>query len=77
MCGGLTMRTSRPYALCHQSSNGAEVSIAPQPSTHTHAPSGARNPQNDTALAFASGVPRKVVCSASNPELRPASSPPP
>src|SRR5256885_12009280 len=25
MCGGLTIFTSSPYALCHQLSNGAEV----------------------------------------------------
>ena len=40
--------------------------MAPQPRTHTHAPSGARNPQNETALAFSSAVPRKVVWSASS-----------
>ena len=51
--------------------------MAPQPRTHTHAPSGARNPQNETALAFSSAVPRKVVWSASRPELTPAISPPP
>ena len=39
------IRTSRPYALCHQLSNGADVSIAPQPQMQIHAPSGARNPQ--------------------------------
>jgi hypothetical protein len=63
--------------LCHQSSNGADVSIAPQPSIATHAPSGARNPQNQTALALACSDPPNVVRSATIPELTPASNPPP
>src|SRR2546421_12823321 len=50
MCGGLTIFTSSPYALCHQLSNGAEVSIAMQPHVAINAPSGPRNPQIFTDL---------------------------
>src|SRR2546421_8352003 len=50
MCGGLTIFTSSPYALCHQLSNGAEVSIAMQPHVAINAPSGPRNPPIFTDL---------------------------
>src|SRR5439155_25121847 len=76
VCGGLTILTSSPYALCHQLSNGADVSIAPQPQTQIHAPSGARNPQKGTAAARSTAVPRNVVLSATYPELSPAINPP-
>jgi hypothetical protein len=64
VCGGLMILTSSPYALCHQLSNGADVSIASAPQTQTHAPSGARNPQNSTLCARSSTVPAKLVVSA-------------
>src|SRR5262249_42804757 len=72
MWGGLTIFTSRPYALCHQLSNGAEVTITKGPQIVTQAPSGPRNPQNRTDSARCSGVPRKVVCSTNQPQLEPA-----
>ncbi len=75
-CGGLRIFTSRPYALCHQSSNGADVSIANAPQMQIHAPSGARNPQKRTDAAFSSPVPPNVVLSASQPQVRPATTPP-
>src|SRR5690348_589348 len=75
-CGGLMIFTSRPYALCHQLSNGADVSIAPQPQTQIHAPNGARNPQKLTDASRSACVPKKVVLMATYPELIPAMSPP-
>ena len=39
VCGGLRILTSRPYALCHQSSKGAEVSIAMAPQIQKRPPS--------------------------------------
>ncbi len=68
--------TSRPYALCHQSSNGAEVTIANAPQIHTHAPNGARNPQNRTAVPRSASDPANVVLSATQPEVSPATTPP-
>lgn len=76
MWGGLMIFTSSPYALCHQSSKGAEVSIANVPQMHTHAPKGARNPQKRTAVARSSADPANVVCSARYPHVRPATTPP-
>ena len=70
------IRTSSPYALCHQLSNGADVSIAPQPQTQIHAPSGARNPQKLTPAFRSASVPKNVVLIATYPELRPAIRPP-
>jgi hypothetical protein len=64
VCGGLMILTSSPYALCHQSSNGAEVSIANAPHTHTHAPSGARKPQKLTLCARSASDPAKLVLTA-------------
>ena len=40
MCGGLMIFTSSPYALCHQSSNGVDASIATPPHAQMNAPSG-------------------------------------
>src|SRR5262245_44627350 len=48
MCGGLMILTSSPYALCHQSSNGAETSIATPPQAEMKAPIGPDNPQMRT-----------------------------
>src|SRR5262245_7730482 len=45
MCGGLMILTSSPYALCHQSSNGAETSIATPPQAEMKAPIGPESPQ--------------------------------
>src|SRR6476620_9705671 len=75
-CGGLMLRTSSPYALCHQLSNGADVNIAPQPQTQIHAPSGARNPQQLTPAFRSVSVPKNVVLIATYPELTPAIKPP-
>jgi len=62
--------------LCHQSSNGAEVSIANAPQMHTHAPNGARKPQNRTADCRSLSDPANVVVKASQPQVRPATTPP-
>src|SRR5437867_616237 len=75
-CGGDRTLTSRPYALCHQLSNGAEVIIAKAPQMHTQAPSGPRKPQNPTVAARCSAVPVKLVRSTSQPHASPASTPP-
>src|SRR5438093_969011 len=69
-CGGDRTFTSRPYALCHQLSNGADVIIAKAPQMHTQAPSGPRKPQNPTVAARSSAVPAKLFltcwCASSN-----------
>src|ERR1700690_3702626 len=70
MCGGLTIFTSSPYALCHQSSNGADASIANVPQMVVHAPSGPRNPQKRT-VADAS-LPPNVVRKTTYPHEMPA-----
>ena len=74
--GGDSTFTSSPYALCHQLSSGPEVIIAIVPQIATHAPSGARKPQNVTPVARCSGAPANVVRSASQPHVTPASTPP-
>src|SRR5919199_3458671 len=71
VCGGLMIFTSRPYALCHQLSNGAEVSIANAPHVQTHAPSGPRNPRKPTLRARSSGAPASVVLRAVYPHETP------
>ena len=76
MWGGLSISTSRPYALCHQSSSGAETTIARAPQMQTQAPSGPRKPQNETAAARSRALPANVVCSTSQPHDRPATTPP-
>ncbi|OLC06710.1 MAG: hypothetical protein AUH42_05050 [Gemmatimonadetes bacterium 13_1_40CM_70_11] len=76
VCGGESTLTSRPYALCHQLSSGAEVSIAREPEMHSHAPRGPRNPQKPTPAARSSGVPANVVRSTSHAHDPPASTPP-
>src|SRR6516164_1802654 len=47
-CGGLKISTSSPNELCHQLSNGAEVTIVTPPQAVRNAPSGPRNPQTFT-----------------------------
>src|SRR5207245_11199182 len=74
--GGDSTSTSSPYALCHQLSSGPDVIIAIVPQIATHAPSGARKPQNVTPVARCSGAPANVVRSASQPHVTPASTPP-
>ena len=64
--------SSSPYALCHQLSNGAEVTIMSVPQMHTHAPNGPRKPQKRTLAARSSGLPRNVVRSTSQTQLEPA-----
>ena len=57
--------TSSPYALCHQLSKGAEVTIMMVPQMQIHAPSGAwKYFQKRTDRARSSAVPAKVVLSA-------------
>ena len=75
-CGGLRISTSSPYALCHQSSNGADVSMANAPQIDTHEPRGPRNPQNRTARARSSSLPEKVVRSTTTPCAMPPTTPP-
>ena len=61
VCGGLMMRTSMPYALCHQLSNGADDTMAKQPQMATQAPSGALKPQKLTDASCAATEPPNVV----------------
>ena len=61
MCGGLMMRTSSPYALCHQSSNGAEVEHGHTAHAQTNAPSGPESPQMRTLTSFIGDAPLNVV----------------
>ena len=75
-CGGDRTFTSRPYALCHQLSNGPDVIIASAPQMHTQAPSGARKPQNRTPASRSAPLAAKVVRNASQPQAVPASTPP-
>ena len=76
VCGGESTFTSRPYALCHQLSNGADAIIAMAPQMHTQAPRGPRKPQNETLAARSVAVPAKVVFRTSQPHDTPASTPP-
>src|SRR5581483_219786 len=76
MWGGLTICTSSPYALCHQSSNGAEVIMSRVPQMHTQAPRGPLKPQNFTVDALSAGVPKNVVLSTSHPQVSPVSEAP-
>src|SRR5215469_16120577 len=59
--GGLRISTSRPNALCHQLSNGAEVSIVSPPHSDTNAPSGPQNPHIFTDEARRAASLPKVV----------------
>src|SRR5437016_12262728 len=75
VCGGLTIFTSSPYALCHQLSNGAEVSIAMQPHVAINAPSGPRNPQIFTDLLCMAVSPPNVAVRIMYPHAMPTSTP--
>ncbi|MSR35492.1 MAG: hypothetical protein EXR95_02445 [Gemmatimonadetes bacterium] len=72
MCGGDSTFTSSPYALCHQSSNGADVIIVSVPQIATHAPSGPTKPQKRTPSSSSSRRPANVVRSTSQPHPSPA-----
>ena len=50
--------------------------MAMAPQTATQAPSGARNPQKRTDAPRSASVPAKVVLIASQPQERPARTPP-
>src|SRR5580700_3282593 len=70
------MVTSRPYALCHQLSKGADVIMANPPQAAMKAPSGPRKPHIFTlaALRCNAAEPRpKVVDRIKKPEVRPPS----
>src|SRR5688500_13139321 len=71
MCGGLRIRTSRPYALCHQLSKGADEIIISVPQMQMNAPSGPRKPQNRTERARCPSVPLNVVWSTTQPQVSP------
>src|SRR5262249_31354062 len=66
-CGGLTILTSSPYALCHQLSNGAEVSIMPPPQAAINAGSGPRNPSTLTADSLSARFDPNVVAKIRQP----------
>ena len=72
--GGLTILTSRPYALCHQLSKGAEVSTATHPQPARKTPSGARSPKTLTDAALSSSWPN-VHLAISHAQMMPASTP--
>ena len=61
MCGGLTISTSNPNELCHQLSNGADVTIVTPPQHARNAPSGPRNPHTLIEAAFAAASLPQVV----------------
>jgi hypothetical protein len=61
MCGGLMIFTSRPYALCHQSSNGADASMAAPPQAQTNAPIGPDKPQMRTLTSRSDAALLNVV----------------
>ena len=70
------MVTSRPYALCHQLSKGADVIMANPPQAAMKAPSGPQNPHIFTLAALrcdAAGLWPNVVESIRKPEVRPPS----
>ena len=72
------MVTSRPYALCHQLSKGADVIMANPPQAAMKAPSGPRKPHIFTLAALrcnAAGLRPNVVESIKKPEVRPPSTP--
>src|SRR5580700_5972231 len=72
------MVTSRPYALCHQLSKGADVIMANPPQAAMKAPSGPRKPHIFTLAALrwcAEGLWPKVVESIRKPEVRPPNTP--
>src|SRR5580658_755663 len=75
VCGGLTIFTSSPYALCHQLSNGADVSIATQPHTAMKAPRGPRNPQISTDVSLSVDSPPNVAFKIKYPHAIPTSTP--
>src|SRR5260370_30420536 len=75
VCGGLKIFTSRPYALCHQLSKGAEVSIAIQTHVAMNAPSGPRNPQIFTETLCAVASPPNVVVRIMYAQAMPTSTP--
>src|SRR3989442_1215480 len=75
MCGGLMILTSSPYALCHQSSNGAETSIAPPPQAEMKAPIGPERPQIRTPEARRAGEFPNVDVKIKYPDDRAASTP--
>src|SRR5580704_15202427 len=72
------MVTSRPYALCHQLSKGAEVIMANPPHAAMKAPSGPRKPHIFTLAALrcnAAGLWPNVVERIKKPEVRPPNTP--
>src|SRR5947209_6174717 len=75
MWGGLMILTSRPYASCHQLSNGADVIIAMPPQAAMKAPSGPRNPQIQTEQSRKTERGLKVVLSTRYPQEMPARTP--
>src|SRR5689334_10152351 len=75
MCGGLRILTSRPYASCHQLSNGADVIIAIPPHAAIKAPSGPRNPHIHTEHSRSSDRGLNVVDRMRKPHEMPARMP--
>ena len=72
------MVTSRPYALCHQLSKGADMIMANPPQAAMKAPSGPRKPHIFTLAALrcsAAELRPNVVESIKKPEVRPPSTP--
>ena len=73
--GGLMIRTSRPYASCHQLSKGAETIMASPPQLAMNAPSGPRRPRIETEASRSGAARAKVVQRMRWPQLIPASTP--
>ncbi len=69
------IRTSSPYALCHQLSNGAEASIIRPPHAEMKEPSGPERPQIRTLTSRNADARRNVVDRMRYADERPASTP--
>ena len=75
-CGGLMIFTSRPYAACHQSSNGAEVSMATAPQMQSQPPSGPLNRRHTVTPSTGFATEKNERRSTSKPHANPATAPP-
>ena len=75
-CGGLTIFTSRPYAACHQSSNGADVTMATAPQMHSHPPSGPLKSRHTVTPSAGGTAVKNERRSTSAPHASPATAPP-
>ena len=69
------MRTSRPYALCHQSSKGADTSIAKPPHAERNAPAGPEKPKTRMLTSRSAAARPNVATAIRYPDEMPARMP--